>query len=103
MFIDARDDRTSNLNVLNNTIRNDDAGAADPEFFLRAQVGSPTVCLNLNGNNAIDNTGANGSGSYEIRQVNGTVNVEDLANVNANNQGAVSTVGTVGTAVDCIP
>jgi hypothetical protein len=103
MFIDARDDRTSNLNVLGNTIRNDDAGALDPEFFLRAQGGSPTVCLNLNGNNAIDNTGANGSGSYEIRQVNGTVDVEDLANVNANNQGTVSTVGTVDSTADCIP
>jgi len=103
LFIDARDDRTSNLNVIGNTIRNDDAGAGDPEFFLRAQVGNPAVCLHLDNNNAIDSTGSNGSGSYEIRQVNGTANVEALATVNARNQGTVSTVGVVGSVVDCIP
>ena len=102
LFLDARDDRTSNIEFTGNTIRNDDANSTDPEFFARAQVGSPAVCLNLNGNNVIDSSGASGSGTYELRQVNGTFNVEDVANVGTNNQGTVTTMGTIGNSANCI-
>jgi hypothetical protein len=103
VYIDARDSRTANFDILSNTIRNDGAGAPDPEFFNRVLGAANNVCMNLKNNNAIDNTGANGSGDYDLNEGSGTVTVEDLATVTTDNQGTFAIEAGISNSADCIP
>ena len=103
MYIDARDSRTANFDILNNVIRNDGVGAPDPEFFDRVLGAANVVCMNLKGNNAIDSTGAAGSGDFDLNEGSGTVTVEGLATVAADNQGTFAIEAGIGNATNCIP
>ena len=88
-FLDARDTRTSRVRMLSNTLRQD-AVTSDPSLYVRTVTGSPSLCVTLDGNNAINNSGANGSGSYEFNELAGTLTYYNAGN----NQGSIVTSGS---------
>ncbi len=103
MYIDARDSRTANFDILGNTIRNDGAGAPDPEFYDRVLGAANVVCMNLKNNNAIGDSGTAGSGDFDLNEGSGTVTVEGLATVATDNQGTFAIEAGISNSANCIP
>jgi hypothetical protein len=100
--LDVRDSRSAAIDFLGNTLRNDEAASGE-ELFGRTIVGTPSLCLNLNGNDVQDSAGASGSGEYVLTESAGTFTVEDLANVATNNQGSFTIGAGITSAGNCIP
>ncbi|MCB2154813.1 tandem-95 repeat protein [bacterium] len=104
LYIDVRDSRSAAVDVLGNTIRNDDPIAFDPEFYAVSRAGTPSLCLNLDNNTATDSSGTPGTGELELVESAGTFTAEDLANIAANNTGTVTVGGgIVDSGGSCIP
>ena len=89
---------TLNANVLNNQFGNTDATPGKP-FNMETTMASSTARLNLNGNTG---TADSGNGFF-LTETAGQFTVEDLANVDTNNTGGVTTTGGITNDAGGIP
>lgn len=106
---DIRAEGTGDVNatLLDNTFANTDAATGVP-VRVQADNAGADLKLNLGGDGTVGNrnTATPGNGAndgYELNQITGDFSVADLANVNANNDGTVSTSGTIVNEPDPIP
>ena len=97
------DDAVLNIAVTNaNTFR---TIGTNTTFSAESSLGgTSTLCLDLDGNDALSSAGASGGGVFNLTEISGTFNVADRDNANANNQGTVTfnpAIGSFGNVASC--
>jgi hypothetical protein len=74
------------VNITENTFTGNSTGGFE------AITTGGTICVSLNGNISVNNGVAVG---YNFREIAGTLQVENFANISSNNVGSVSQTGTI--------